>query len=78
MVYLNTFENRMAAAKRFEKNNLTFPIYVDAISDETCLAYGALPDRLYIVMDGTVEYEGALGPGVYDVNEVNFSKKLQV
>ena len=76
-----TFEDRLAAANILEKNYLPCPIYVDPMSNETCLAYGALPERLYIIFDNIVEYEGELGPDGYHVNEArewltNFSKQM--
>ena len=37
------------------------------MTDEACKAYGSLPDRLYIVHEGKIAYQGGLGPFEYEV-----------
>ena len=37
---------------------------------EAELLYGALPERLYIVMDGLIKYAGRRGPDGYKIDEV--------
>ena len=32
--------------------------------------YGAWPERLYIIVDGTIVYQGGLGPFDYKLHEV--------
>jgi hypothetical protein len=40
------------------------PALVDDVDDRVCSAYGAWPDRLYLIgRDGRVAYRGAPGPG---------------
>merc|ERR1711874_848535 len=46
------------------------PILVDPMDDRANLAYAALPERLYVVMDNTVIYEGGFGPFNYNLAEV--------
>jgi hypothetical protein len=42
---------------------IRIPVVVDEIDDEIARAYGALPDRLYLIArDGTVAFQGERGP----------------
>ncbi len=46
---------------------IRMPVVVDEVDDEIALAYGALPDRLYLIAsDGTVAYQGEPGPWGFD------------
>jgi type I thyroxine 5'-deiodinase len=49
----NCLEDRLAAAKLLAAYNVPCPVVVDPMSNEAnnC-AYGALPERLYVVLDG--------------------------
>lgn len=49
--------------------------------DAANLAYGASPERLYIIRDSKIVYQGGPGPMSYSVNEVrawleNYAGKL--
>jgi len=46
------------------------PILVDPMDDRANLAYAALPERLYILLDNHVVYEGGFGPLDYNLGEV--------
>ena len=46
------------------------PYLVDNMRNEASKAYGSFPDRLYIVLDGRVVYQGGLGPIDYDTYEM--------
>jgi len=35
------------------------------------VAYGATPERLYIIKDGRILYQGGVGPFGYDLNVVS-------
>ena len=42
---------------------IRIPVVVDEVEDEIADAYGALPDRLYLIgSDGTVAFRGERGP----------------
>ena len=42
---------------------ITMPVVVDEIDDEIASAYGALPDRLYLIQrGGSIEFQGDAGP----------------
>jgi type I thyroxine 5'-deiodinase len=45
------------------KMALEMPAVVDEMDDAVAKAYGAMPERLYLVgADGTVAYKGGIGP----------------
>jgi hypothetical protein len=46
---------------------IRMPVVVDEVDDAIASAYGALPDRLYLIgTDGTVAFQGAQGPWGFD------------
>ncbi len=46
---------------------IRMPVLVDDVDDKIASAYGALPDRLYLVdTDGTIAYQGDPGPWGFD------------
>lgn len=61
-------EERFAAAqKMLDLEPLDCPVLVDSLTDDTSKAYAGMPDRLYIVQDGVIVYQGAQGPFGYKV-----------
>ena len=45
------------------KMALEMPAVVDEMDDAVARAYGAMPERLYLIAkDGTVAYKGGIGP----------------
>jgi len=51
-------------------------IMVDPMDDRANLAFAALPERLYVVREGRVVFEGGIGPFDYDISKVEeFLKK---
>lgn len=50
--------------------NISMPTVLDKIDDRTAIAYGAFPDRIYIVnTNGKIAYKGRPGPAGFDVPE---------
>ena len=50
--------------------NMTIPILIEGMDNAIDEAYGAAPERLYVVgVDGTVAYHGGAGPHFFDVDE---------
>ena len=50
--------------------NITIPILIEGMDNAIDEAYGAAPERLYVVgVDGTVVYQGGAGPHFFDVDE---------
>jgi len=70
----NNMEDRVKAANTLlEKARDSLgdcTILVDPMDDRANLAYAALPERLYIVQDGNITYEGGIGPFFYNIEEV--------
>ena len=63
-------EERIAAAKQFAADtSLKCPILVDNMHNEANEKYGALPERLYIIFNGIIIFEGEQGPA-YDLEKM--------
>jgi len=77
-----SMEERMEAARTLKENAGEIldgcPILVDCMDDRTNLAYSALPERLYVLQDGKITYEGGLGPYFYSIDEVEAFLSKQV
>lgn len=66
-------EQRIAASQIVENSKSSedcYSIVVDLMDNQASLAYAALPERLYVVLDGEIIYEGAQGPFGYSLVEV--------
>jgi hypothetical protein len=63
-----SIEERVEVAASCAINlKIRMPVVVDELDDAIASAYGALPDRLYLVgTDGNVAYQGAPGPWGFD------------
>ena len=63
--------DRIEAAKILsEGNKLTFPVVCDTMANEANFCYGGLYERLYVIQNGKIAYEGGRGPRLYFVSEV--------
>ena len=66
-----TLQERCQAAEMLKKSSgCSTPILVDTMDNEATEAYGAYPERLFIVQDRTIVYEGGTGPHNYKLGEV--------
>lgn len=63
-------ERLNAARKLSAMEDLPGPFLVDSIQDEASIAFGSFPDRLYIVHQGKVAYQGGVGPHGYVVSSI--------
>ena len=45
-------------------------MYIDGLNDSVNRAFGAYPERLYILKNSTVAYQGGMGPFGYCLDEV--------
>ena len=72
-------EDRLVAARvlraKLEETELaassaegSVPIFADAMNDAASFAFGALPERLAIVLDGQVRFIGGKGPEDYSMD----------
>ena len=66
------YEDRVKAAKEFTKEiKLEIPMVLDEMDDRAGKAYGAWPDRIYIVgTDGKIAYRGGVGPKGFKPDEL--------
>jgi len=76
----NNIADRLNAAETLQKEAgdalKGCKILVDPMDDRSNKAYASLPERLYVVQDGQVVYQGGLGPFDYRIGDVeNFLKK---
>lgn len=67
-------EERIEAAenlkRKFKPLKIDSPLLVDFMDDKANKAYGALPERLYILLNGKIAYMGGVGPFDYKIDEV--------
>jgi hypothetical protein len=68
----NKVEQRAEVAQRcVDTLKMTMPTLIDRADNQVNAAYGAWPDRLYVIgADGKIAYQGGPGPGGFRVNEV--------
>jgi Iodothyronine deiodinase len=66
-----TFDEREAVAHACSLDlHLPLPILVEELDNVIDEAYGAAPERLYVVgADGRVAYQGGAGPHFFDLDE---------
>lgn len=63
--HTNLQDRLEAAGSLLELEHFPGPVLVDNLEDEACKSYGSFPDRLYIILDGVVAYQGEVGPHGY-------------
>jgi len=54
-----------AAGELLQLEELPGPLLVDNMQDEASKSYGSFPDRLYVILDGVVVFQGGVGPHGY-------------
>lgn len=45
-------------------------VCADLLDNAASCAYGAHPERLYVLLDGIIAYQGGIGPFLYNLNEL--------
>lgn len=63
--HTNLHERLKAAGELLNLEELPGPLLIDNMMDEACKSYGSFPDRLYVILDGIVVYQGGVGPHGY-------------
>jgi len=62
----NSLQQRLdAAGELLQLEELPGPLLVDNMQDEASKSYGSFPDRLYVILDGVVVFQGGVGPHGY-------------
>ncbi len=66
-----SFEERIEVGQTcMVKMALEMPALVDEMDDAVAKAYGAMPERLYVIgTDGRVAYKGGMGPMFFKPSE---------
>lgn len=65
-------QQRCAAAKLLQAHcPVKVPVVADTMWNIANVAYGATPERLYIIMDGRILYQGGVGPFGYNLTKVS-------
>lgn len=73
-----SLEERLSAAQILVQKEPLCPVVVDVMSDTTCVKYGAMPERLYILQAGKVVFKGEKGPWGYKPEAVrSFLQKMK-
>ena len=65
-----SLEERLLAAQILADHDMKCPVYVDSLNNEGNYKYGAVPNRLYILLDGYVAFQGGKGPAFYNPKKV--------
>lgn len=63
-------DDRLQAARLLQSINAPCSVLVDTMDNEALSGYAPLPERLFILLDGMVVYEGGRGPYDYNLDEV--------
>eukprot|EP00794_Sanderia_malayensis_P019015 gene19015-20927_t len=63
-------EERVEAARYIATKYQHIPVYADLMNNNVSKAFGALPERLYILLNNQVVYAGGIGPFAYDLEEM--------
>ena len=75
----NDEEREEAAASCAIGLEIRMPVVVDAIDDQIASAYGALPDRLYLIgKGGHIAYQGERGPFGFKPPELETAIKAEL
>lgn len=67
------FQERVEASQillDYKKKDDNYDILVDFMDNKAGTAFAAMPERLYVVLDGKIVYEGLQGPFDYRLDEV--------
>lgn len=67
----NLEERLRAANELLQLETLPGPLLVDNMKNEASKSYGSFPDRLYIVLNGVIVYQGGVGPHGYRTGELD-------
>lgn len=65
-----SLEERIEAASLLQQEDVKCPILVDTMDNKCSLAYGAFPERYYIIHNGKIVLFNGLGPEFYDPSKV--------
>ncbi len=64
-----TIQERQIAAKIIADSNPPFQVVLDDMNNEACYRYGAAPERIYVIFEGNIVFQGSRGPMDYDIDK---------
>ena len=65
-----SLQDRIEAASILAEQVPNIPVYADLMDNHVNKAFGAMPERLFILLDSKVVYAGGMGPFFYNLNDV--------
>jgi len=72
-------ERREVATECSLKLDIRIPVLLDALNDRVACAYGAWPDRLYLVSrDGRIAWQGGPGPVGFRPDELESAIRTEL
>jgi len=63
-------QERISAALVLQEAGLDGSLLVDSMCNQGPEVFAALPERMYVILDGVVTYKGGLGPFGYQPEQV--------
>lgn len=63
-------QDRKEAARILANKYPRIPVYADFMDNRLNKAFGAMPERLFILLNNEVVYAGGMGPFFYNLDEV--------
>ena len=70
-----SLEDRIEAGNFLNSFVQNVPIVVDNMRNGVCRLYGAKPERLYVIKNGQIVYQGGFGPSRYNLEEMEVALK---
>jgi len=65
-----SLQDRIEAASILAEQVPNIPVYTDLMDNHVNRAFGAMPERLFILLDNKVVYAGGMGPFFYNLDDV--------
>lgn len=65
-----SLEERVSAARVLQQGAPSCALVLDTMANASSSAYGAYFERLYVIQNGTIVYQGGRGPDGYQVSEL--------
>lgn len=65
-----SLEDRVSAAQVLQQGAPSCSLVLDTMANSSSSAYGAYFERLYVIQNGTIMYQGGRGPDGYQVSEL--------
>ncbi|XP_041375782.1 type I iodothyronine deiodinase-like [Gigantopelta aegis] len=67
----HSIEYRALAAEVLTDHGILYPVVLDDMDNGAAIAYASSPERLYVILDGIIVYQGKYGPTNYKPAELD-------